>query len=85
MRTMAWFLTIYVNGHLQLRVMNFQHAVNLFAAVHVLSYRFPIPIRDTESNTTDDLLQANLVYDHKETRIYQVVGIGICYKIATSR
>ena len=43
---------------------------------HVLSYRFPIPVRDTESKMKDDLLQAKLVYDNEEMRIYQVTGNG---------
>jgi hypothetical protein len=38
--------------------------------VHVLSYRFPLPLKD-ESNT--DLLQAKLVYDQEEMRIYKVI------------
>jgi hypothetical protein len=44
--------------------------------VHVLSYRFPIPIQDTESKSSEDLLQAKLVYDHEEMRIYEVIGDG---------
>lgn len=38
--------------------------------VHVLSYRFPLPLRD-EFNA--DLLQAKLIYDQEEMRIYEVV------------
>jgi hypothetical protein len=38
--------------------------------VHVLSYRFPLPLKD-EFNT--DLLQAKLIYDQEEMRIYKVV------------
>lgn len=47
--------------------------------VHVLSYRFPIPIQDgadddEDGNATKDLLKAKLVYDYEEMRIYEVVG-----------
>jgi hypothetical protein len=38
--------------------------------VHVLSYRFPLPLKD-ESNR--DLLKAKLVYDEEEMRIYEVI------------
>jgi hypothetical protein len=38
--------------------------------VHVLSYRFLLPLKD-ESNT--DLLHAKLIYEQEEMRIYKVV------------
>lgn len=45
------------------------------AGVHVLSYRFPIPIQEEDGvNATSDLLRAKLVYDHEEMRIYEVLG-----------
>ena len=43
--------------------------------VHVLSYRFPIPIQDGDNpEATGDLLSAKLVYDYEEMRVYKVIG-----------
>jgi hypothetical protein len=38
--------------------------------VHVLSYRFPLPLKDESNN---DLLEARLVYEEEEMRIYEVI------------
>ena len=40
------------------------------AGVHILSYRFPLPLKD-ESDS--DLLKAKLVYNEEEMRIYEVI------------
>jgi len=45
--------------------------------VHVLSYRFPLPIQDSDNvEATQDLLQAKLVYDYEEMRVYEVINGG---------
>jgi hypothetical protein len=43
--------------------------------VHVLSYRFPIPLYDDSSDaeTSQNLLRAKLVYDYEEMRVYKVI------------
>ena len=44
--------------------------------VFVLSYRFVLPIQESDDESTRDLLRAKLVYDYEEMRIYKVVGVA---------
>jgi hypothetical protein len=50
----------------------------------ILSYRFGIPLAcyNNGANTSSNLLEANIVYDHQEMRIYQVVSSSTSLHVA---
>lgn len=57
-----------------MKSLSFKLARETRPGVHILSYRFPLPIQNVDNpKATKDLLSARLVYDYEEMRVYEVV------------